>query len=203
MSVSETTKRVLAFKSGNKCAFPGCMINLSSDIGDPYPITLGQAAHIRGENPGSPRYDVSMSDPERDHANNLIYLCAHHHTLIDKQYQNYPVEDLIQMKQNHEIKVRELITDGFADVTFKELETATSWIKNFDEPINPTFDFNLTAIEEKINKNKLTSNSRIIISSAIGALNIVQYFIDSITDAYETFPERLKSGFLEEYYKLK
>lgn len=203
MSVTDTTKRILASRSGDQCAFLGCSIKLTSDIDKPFPVILGEAAHIKGENPTAARYDVLMSDSERNHVDNLIYLCTHHHTLIDKQYQNYPVEDLIKMKQTHETKVRELITEGFSDVTFEELSTATAWIKNFDEPINPNFDFNLTAIEEKINKNQLTTNSRIIIKGALGATDIVQNFINFISDEDETFPERLKSGFLVEYYKLK
>jgi hypothetical protein len=203
MSVNELNKRLLAFRSGNRCAFSECTSNLSSDLDDPNPVTLGEVAHIKGENPGSPRYDDTMTDEERNDLPNLLYLCPNHHTLIDKQHESFSVEDLLKMKQDHENRVRELITEGFSDVTFEELSTATSWIKNFDEPINPNFDFNLTAIEEKINKNQLTTNSRIIIKGALGATDIVQNFINFISDEDETFPERLKSGFLVEYYKLK
>ena len=57
MSVSPTTKILLAYRSGDMCALPECekkgrRLSIDSVNGDP--INQGQAAHIAGENSGSP-----------------------------------------------------------------------------------------------------------------------------------------------------
>ncbi len=75
MSVPYPTKLVLAFRSGNLCAFPGCSRRLTVDGGQKCaPAVIGEAAHIAGEKPGAARYDASMSEQQRNHSDNLIYL---------------------------------------------------------------------------------------------------------------------------------
>ncbi len=64
MSAAYPTKLVLAFRSGDRCAFPGCDRALTVDGGQQSaPAVIGEAAHIAGERPGAARYDESMSDP--------------------------------------------------------------------------------------------------------------------------------------------
>lgn len=73
MSASPSTKLRLAFRSGGRCARPGCDRELvvESETGDDN-TSIGQAAHIAGEKPIAKRYDPCMTDEERDHYNNLI-----------------------------------------------------------------------------------------------------------------------------------
>src|SRR5512140_292343 len=103
MSATYPTKLLLAFRSGGRCAFPGCSTDLTVDAptGDGV-VVVGEAAHIAGENPTAARYDSKMSEDARDHYANLIYLCANHHTQIDKQEAHFAVDMLLQMKANHE-----------------------------------------------------------------------------------------------------
>lgn len=59
-------------------------------------------AHIRGEHPGSARYDPDQPDPERQGFENLLLLCPGCHTLIDElEPDAYPVERLQAMKERH------------------------------------------------------------------------------------------------------
>jgi HNH endonuclease len=108
MSASYPTKMLLAFRSGDWCAFPGCSRNLTIDATPSSdPVVTGVAAHIAGEHSTAARYDSTMTDPQRDHYNNLIYLCGDHHTQIDKQEKAFPVAMLLNMKAKHEATVRE------------------------------------------------------------------------------------------------
>jgi len=79
MAVTYPTKLLLAFRSGDRCAFPDCGIALTIEGGQGNPSVIGEAAHIAGEREGSARYDPSMTDEQRNHYNNLIYLCPTHH----------------------------------------------------------------------------------------------------------------------------
>src|SRR4030042_949996 len=103
MSASYPTKLLLAFRSGDRCAFPRCDRSLTiNSVSGNDPAVIGVAAHIAGERSGTARYDPSMMDEERDHYNNLIYLCGDHHTQVDKQERDFPVDVLVKMKVDHE-----------------------------------------------------------------------------------------------------
>jgi hypothetical protein len=70
---------------------------------------LGEAAHIRAARPG-PRYDENMTDEQRAHPDNGIWLCASCHTLIDKNNgDGFPVEMLLDWKRKHEEILQSLL----------------------------------------------------------------------------------------------
>lgn len=211
MSVSYPTKLLLAYRSGDRCALPDCGRGLSpgSDNGDP--INVGEAAHIAGEHDGkgttkrSARYDPNMTDEARNHYSNLIYLCSTCHTKIDAIPQgerDYPVERLQELKADHEKRVREAVTEAFADVGFPELEEATQWIMQVN-PCQPGSDFSVIPPEEKLKKNELGNGSRTIITMGLSVAREVRAYVESVAQTDQYFPDRLKSGFLEEYFRLK
>ena len=207
MSVSNRTKILLAYRSGDICALPGCGQNLSPDSESGDPLNVGEAAHIAGKNPGSARYDKNMPPKNRDHYNNLIYLCGTCHTIIDAMPQgenDYPVERLHKIKSEHEQKVRDAIADAFVDIGFPELEESTLWIMQINlQQTAPDNDFSVIAPEDKINKNALGNGSRIIITMGLSISREVRAFIESVAQTDQDFPERLKVGFLQEYYRLR
>jgi len=134
VSATYPTKLLLAFRSGDRCALPDCGIPLTPDSKADGPVNVGEAAHIAGEQDGkgkrpkSARYDLNMTDGERDHYSNLIYLCGTCHTKIDvfpQGEKDYPTDRLLQIKAEHEQKVREAMAEAFAAVGFPELEEAT------------------------------------------------------------------------------
>lgn len=201
MSATYPTKVSLAFKSGGVCAFHGCGRELTYE-GTSDTATVGEAAHIRGEKPDAARYDASMTDAERDHIDNLIYLCGDHHTIIDKLHNDFSVDDLSALKVAHEERVREAMEEAFASVGFPELAKAIEWIC-ITPPGVSVADFTLLSPEDKIARNQLSVGSRHIIASGLSSRNVVAQFVETETQLDPDFPERLKAGFLAEYYKLR
>lgn len=202
MSVSYTTKVLLAFRSGDRCAFPDCDRALSVDGEQSHPVVTGEAAHIAGEKVGAARYDALMSEEQRNHYGNLIYLCADHHTRIDKLAGEFPVDRLHRLKTEHEAKVREAMAEAFAGIGFQELEEATKWIMQIP-PGQANPDFSLIAPEDKLRKNDLGNGSRIIVTMGLSLAREVGAYVESVAQTDSDFPERLKVGFLNEYYRLR
>lgn len=211
MSASYPTKVLLAYRSGDRCALPDCGRELSPESEGGDPINVGEAAHIAGEHDGkgkakkSARYDPSMTDDERNHYNNLIYLCGTCHTKIDSIPQGekaYPVDRLQKLKKEHERKVRDAVTEAFFGIGFPELEEATQWIMQIT-PQPASGGFSLIPPDDKLKKNELGNGSRTIVTMGLSVSREVRAFVESVAQSDVNFPERLKAGFLEEYYRLK
>ncbi len=214
MSVSPKTKNLLAYRSGDTCALPECQMNgrrLSQDspVGDP--INVGEAAHIVGEHGGndkrqpSARFDPNISEEKRNSYHNLIYLCKVCHKRIDALPEGeveYPVERLLLMKREHEEKVRRAMLDAFAKVGFPELEEATRWVTSI-QPSSITADYSLFSLSDKIKKNDLDEGARGVIAMGLGVAGEVSRYIESVAQTDIGFPERLKAGFLSEYWRIK
>jgi hypothetical protein len=203
MGASPSTKLILAHRSGDRCAFPGCPRELTVDSpGGGEPVSTGQAAHICGENPGSVRYDASMTDEERDSYRNLIYLCSDHHAQIDKQKADFSVECLLAMKARHEATVREVMLDAFANVAFPELQAATAWIKRVHVDALAQ-DYRVLDLDAKIRKNELSQVSRVTITMGLSIAPLVHQFVEHEAMLDSGYAYRLKSGFLSEYHRLR
>jgi len=203
MSSLYPTKLLLAFRSGDRCAFPGCLRQLTVDApagGDP--VVLGEAAHIAGEKEKAARYDASMADHQRNHYSNLIYLCGDHHTQIDKQHAHFPVDALHRFKTEHEAKVQEGLNAAFAQIGFPELQSATAWVNGY-QPDTDSVDLSLLAPEDKIRRNDLTNVSRVTITMGLSVARLVGDFVQSEALIDPDYPERLKAGFLAEYFRLR
>jgi hypothetical protein len=202
MGASYPTRIILAFRSGGVCAFPKCNKPLTYTAVQGSDAYIGEAAHIRGEKTGAARYDITMTDEERDSVENLIYLCTDHHTIIDKVPEDWSVDALRALKASHEATVQTAIEEAFAYVAFPELERAISWVTNQNPAANGG-SFDVISPEEKINKNELSNGSRHIILGGLTSRATVAAYVEAETKLDPDFPERLKSGFLAEYYKLR
>lgn len=106
-SYSHSTIKRLFARSGNLCAFPGCEIELSSE----HNSANSNICHIEAISPSGPRYNPEMTDKERNDYPNLIVLCPNHHARVDSDL-SYTVEDLTQMKADHEQMVKERLQDS-------------------------------------------------------------------------------------------
>lgn len=95
-----TTKRLFAV-SGNRCAFPDCTVAI---VDGQSGSIVGQMCHIKGENPGAARYDLSQREDQRHAFENLILLCNVHHKVVDDDEITYTVDRLTQIKLKHETK---------------------------------------------------------------------------------------------------
>lgn len=106
-----TTKRLFA-RSGNRCAFPKCTVEIVHGN-----TLVGEICHIKAARPGGPRYDPRQTGAERHGYDNLILLCGTHHTVIDDDEEAYTIERLIKMKTDHEHKTTALPDDRAASGT--------------------------------------------------------------------------------------
>jgi hypothetical protein len=61
---------------------------------------------------GSPRSESILSVEERESYHNLILLCPNHHTLIDKNPTDFPIEKLHMMKAQHEYWVETTLSES-------------------------------------------------------------------------------------------
>lgn len=110
MRIKEKDLKLLWGRSGNRCSM--CQTELSSDSKNStkdYP--LGEQAHIVAEELDGPRGESQLTLPERNSYSNLILLCPTHHTVIDKDPEFYSVEKLQLIKSNHELWVKEKLSN--------------------------------------------------------------------------------------------
>ncbi len=93
-----TIKRLFAV-SRNRCAFRNCPQPLVDESSGK---VVAKICHIKGNNPGSARYDPAQTEDDRQSFGNLILMCPIHHDVIDADAAAYTVEVLIKRKAEHE-----------------------------------------------------------------------------------------------------
>jgi hypothetical protein len=106
-----TLKRLFA-RSGNRCAFPKCTVEIVQGE-----TLVGEVCHIKAARPGGPRYDADQTSADRHGYDNLILLCGTHHTVVDDDDETYTVERLIKMKTDHEQRATPIPEDRAASAT--------------------------------------------------------------------------------------
>lgn len=110
MAIKSKDIKILWGRSGNRCAI--CRTQLTQDASAvSAAFTLGEQAHIVGEKNDAPRGKSSLSADERDSYHNLILLCPNHHTAIDKNEADWPIERLHLTKSTHELWVTETLSE--------------------------------------------------------------------------------------------
>ncbi len=106
MSISVRDRKLLWGRAGNQCAFPGCGVFLIEDAGGiADPTIVGEEAHIVARRADGPRGDQDPPGGNRDGYGNLILLCATHHTAVDANVAQYPVNVLVEMRRTHEASI--------------------------------------------------------------------------------------------------
>ena len=122
-----TTKNLLRDRAGNRCSNPHCNRLTVGPGSDPLrAINMGTAAHICAAAKGGPRYDDTMTPPERKSPDNGIWLCNFCADLIDKDSKRYTVSLLHQWKEEAE-KNAEFQIHGM-----REIYTANNqYVNNF------------------------------------------------------------------------
>jgi len=110
VSINQKDIKLLWGRSGNRCAI--CKTELTQDKKTvTAAFTLGEQAHIVGEKEGAARGKSSLSQDERNTYHNLILLCPTHHTEIDNNETDWPIEKLHQVKSEHELWVMETLSE--------------------------------------------------------------------------------------------
>lgn len=198
--ISEKDQRFLCTQSGNRCAIPECKIQLITKKSKKNSKSnVGIMAHIKGENPGSARYDHAMSIKDRNSYENLIYVCSNCHKNIDDQPNVYTVEKLHKIKEDHEKWVLLSTEKEIPNITFSELDQVSKYL--LSDQIKVSDSYVVIPPHEKIKKNQLSTSTANLITSGLIQANQVEHFIENSPDI--DFGERLKHGFVEEYEKLR
>lgn len=195
-------RNILCTKSGNRCALPDCRAILVQDAKNVDGASLiAEAAHIKGENPGSARYDASMTDEERNSYENRILLCPSCHTKIDKQPSVYPVELLQRYKAEHEAWIIKSTKNEVINVSFSEIDIVTKHLIA-NQGIRSD---SLTLIPPmaKIAKNGLSNSIEQMILIGMTQVKQVANFVEQITAIDSDFTNRLINGFVLEYERLR
>ncbi|MBW8173984.1 HNH endonuclease [Ornithinimicrobium sp. Arc0846-15] len=113
MAITDKTRRLLWGRSAARCAL--CQrILVEDETSDSEASIVGEEAHITARSPGGPRYDPLATD-QVDHISNLLLLCRVHHKKVDDQVQDFPVEALRVIKDQHEARMRTRTEDENAD----------------------------------------------------------------------------------------
>lgn len=132
MSISERDIKLLWGRAAGICSFPDCRIKLTQDnklASDSFP--LGEQAHIVGLTKTSPRGKSNLTKREKDSYYNLILLCPNHHTLIDKNPDDYTIEKLHYFKDQHEYWIEHKFSESkdslqtAQSITYADLIDAT------------------------------------------------------------------------------
>lgn len=113
MSISERDMKLLWGRAAAMCSFPECRMKLTQDkklASDSFP--LGEQAHIVGESESAPRGKSPLTKDERNSYFNLILLCPTHHTIVDNNPEDYPVEKLHLIKDQHELWVESTLSES-------------------------------------------------------------------------------------------
>jgi hypothetical protein len=199
-SIPSRQWKIVAQRSGDRCAICKKPLTIESEGAGDLAL-IGEMAHIKGEKPGSARYDPDQPVGERNSYRNLIYLCANDHTMIDQQEDSYPVEKLLRIKLDHEKWVGTQLGSSLPRVTFRELELVSEHI--LSTPVQGDRVYTITPPADKIKKNDLTERPGGLITMGLGKAFEVQRFVDQQMLFDPQYADRLRSGFLAEYYRLR
>lgn len=107
---TKSTIDILAKRVGYHCSNPKCRKYTVGPNDNPEKATLiGVAAHITAASSRGPRYNSNLSEEERKHINNGIWLCSNCATLIDKDETYFPTELILDWKESAEQEIRNFL----------------------------------------------------------------------------------------------
>lgn len=199
MPIKLVDTKILWAKSGNRCAMCNNILVIDPHVNSLYPI--GEQAHIKGDKPGSARYDSNQSNIERNSYSNLILLCPTCHTIIDKDVTKYSVDRLLEIKTKHEKSIEQAIKKYLPTVTFRELEKTLQHIVD-----NPPLEyenkgFDLIPIQDKVRKNSLGPQAEQMLKLGMAFVSLIGDFLNK--NAGEDYPEKLRVFFVQKYKDLR
>lgn len=134
MSILVQSRKILWGRSGNRCAFPGCYVELHQEVGNSSSTLIGEECHIEAQSGNGPRFNKDLTEKQINSFENLILLCPNHHKIIDDNPDEYPVERLKKMKADHESQVRKALDDKseFDDMYYESVVYYIDMMLEFD-----------------------------------------------------------------------
>lgn len=109
-SISSKNKNLLWAVSAGRCEYLGCNKVLHTDILTNKKCNSAYIAHIVGDEPTGPRGDIKRSKLLANDIKNLMLFCDTHHRMVDEDEITYTEPYLLEMKRQHEERIRR-ITD--------------------------------------------------------------------------------------------
>ena len=103
MSISKKDIKRLWGKAGGRCS--KCNIDLFIELEKDEEVNIGEMAHVIAKKKNGPRGSKGIVEDGRNSYSNLILLCRNCHKEIDESPDNYSVEEIKQLKKQHEKKV--------------------------------------------------------------------------------------------------
>lgn len=201
--VPPAQEKVVISRSGDKCAYPGCGLELTIEPQDPNdrPKATGKVAHIAAASPGGPRYDEHMTTEQRGSAANLIYLCGAHHDAIDSQLNYHTREFLLDAKRAHETAVQRGVRSALGEVTYEELTVVCSVIASAPAPAQELGVERALPLQEKIGLNQLGNSSVRRITDGLSQAGRVEAFISFQNTLSPSFGRTLVARFKSDYFE--
>lgn len=105
-SIPENVKIRVAAKAAGRCSFRGCNALLTVHELTQKRATLSNFAHIVADSPDGPRGDAVRSHQLAKDEANVMLLCQKCHKLVDDLPAEYPEALLLEMKREHEARVK-------------------------------------------------------------------------------------------------
>lgn len=184
-----------------RCSKPDCRILcVAVAKGEDPSVTIGEIAHIHSYSDDGPRANLSLSQKDRNGYDNLILLCANHHTEVDGQQIRYSADILRIWKQQHEEWIEGKLQASIANISFAELEIVTRSIVAV--PVPPNENFALISPKAKIQRNQLSARIAQRIRLGMVKAKEVESFIRDAAKLSSDFPERISQGFVTKYNQL-
>lgn len=184
-----------------RCSFESCRAEcVESATTCDRAVVLGKIAHIIAHSDEGPRADKTVPADQRDKYENWILLCGRHHDIVDGQASTYTIAQLRAMKDSHERWVREQLAIELPGIGFAELEVVT---KAMLAPVNHDGgSLTVTPPREKISRNGLGDSSTLLITMGLAKAKEVGKFVENVAKLSPSFPNALKTGFLNKYVLL-
>lgn len=205
MTIPSRVIKIIAARSGGVCAL--CNTPLTAEDKDCGRF-LGEYAHIYPQESDGPRCeDIIKDDIQRDFIDsdkNLMLLCPNCHTKIDKKpVKTYTVKYLQEKKKQHEQKVKQRLETETLKMTIAELEIICKKIISSEEDsvFYGVTDFNIIGIQEKIDKNKLSS---VVEDIKLGLMqaSFIKDYLSKMNEIDPLFTYNLVESFKKVYSRL-
>jgi hypothetical protein len=175
---TQKTRIRLYALSGNRCAFPGCVVTFVSPEDE---TNISNICHIEAAEVGGERYNPNSNDEERRDFKNLILLCRNHHA-VTNDVNVYTVDVLRKMKQEHEDKIRKLLSEK--DVLNKH-NSALNYVINIVGKTIFETEQNTEPQSAPNPDEKITYNNVIRYKPIIQAYSVYQGKLNKIYEAIE------------------
>lgn len=105
----QSTITVMRQRAGEVCSNPECLAPTAAPCGTDKVTSIGVAAHIHAAAPGGKRYLAGMTEDERRHIDNGLWLCSNCSIIIDRDVDIFPSKILFAWKSAAEKRATEVL----------------------------------------------------------------------------------------------